>query len=105
MNVVTENVEKASITINVSELEAIIQRVVREEMRRHSDRIVREIIEFWRHEGPPDLEGDEILAREALEQIEKHGDDYSNCITLEELKAELAAETNGIHSQSYVGGA
>jgi len=92
MNAVAENEADVAVTITVAELEAIIRRVVREEMQRHSDWIVREMIEFWRNEGPPDLEGDELLARDALELIEKYKDDHSGFITLEQLEAELAAE-------------
>ncbi|MGH9766961.1 MAG: hypothetical protein ACREAB_05940, partial [Blastocatellia bacterium] len=94
MSAIAENETKTVATITVAELEAIIRRVAREEMRQHSDWIVREMIEFWRNEGPPDLEGDELLARDALELIEKYKNDHSGFITLEELEAELAAEAS-----------
>jgi hypothetical protein len=103
MNAVAENETEVAVTITVAELEAIIRRVVREEMQRHSDWIVRELIEFWRNEGPPDLEDDEMLLKDALEQIEKYNDDYSSCITLEELEAELAAESNELPDQNHSG--
>lgn len=103
MNAVAENEAKTAVPITVAELEAIIRRVVREEMQQHSEWIVREMIEFWRNEGPPDLEDDELLAKEALEQIERYKDDYSGCITLEELEAELAAESNELPDQNHKG--
>lgn len=103
MNAVVENETETVVTLTISELEAIIRRVVHEEMRQQSDWIVRELIEFWRNEGPPDLEDDELLAREALEQIEKYQDDFSSCITLEELEAELAAEANELSDQNHRG--
>jgi hypothetical protein len=78
--------DRNTVTISVPELEAIIQRVVKETMREEIDRV---LFEFWTHEGEADPRGDEILLRDALEQIEKYGDDHSSFITLEELEAEL----------------
>lgn len=94
MNAIAENETETVATITVAELETIIRRVVREEVRQQADWIVREMIEFWRNEGPPDLEDDELLARDALELIEKYKNDRSGFITLEELEAELAAEAS-----------
>jgi hypothetical protein len=82
MEAATEN----TVTISVPELEAIIQRVVKETMREEIDRV---LFEFWTYEGEADPRGDEILLRDALEQIDKYGDDHSSFITLEELEAEL----------------
>jgi len=103
MNAVAEDIKETTVTVTVAELEAIIQRVVQEAVRQHADWIVREMIEFWRNEGPPDLEDDEMLLKDALEQIEKYNDDYSSCITLEELEAELAAESNELPDQNHSG--
>lgn len=103
MNAIAENEAETSTTVSVAELEAIVRRVVREEIRHQADWIVREMIEFWRNEGPPDPEDDEMLLKDALEQIEKYKDDYSGCITLEELEAELAAESNELPDQNHSG--
>jgi len=98
METATEN----TVTISVPELEAIIQRVVKETMREEMERL---LFEFWTQEGEADPREDEILLRDALEQIEKYGDDHSSFITLEELEAELAAETDAIQNQDCAGGA
>jgi hypothetical protein len=44
-----------------------------------------------------------MLLKDAMEQIEKYKDDYSGCITLEELEAELAAESNELPDQNHSG--
>lgn len=98
INVVEESSGEAAITITGAELEAIIQRAVKEEVN-------RALFEFWTQEGEDDPEEDERLLKDALEQIEKCGDDHSSFITLEELKAELAAETNTIQNQNRSRGA
>lgn len=102
MNAVAEDIKETTITVTVAELEAIIQRVVQETVREEMKRL---LFEFWTQEGEDDPREDEILLRDALEQIEKYGDDHSSFITLEELEAELAAENNAIQNQNRAGGA
>jgi hypothetical protein len=98
METATEN----TVTISVPELEAIIQRVVKETVREEIDRA---LFEFWTQEGEADPREDEILLRDALEQIEKYGDDHSSFITLEELEAELDAENDAIQNPNRAGSA
>lgn len=117
MDTVTEN----TVTISVSELEALVRRVARsiildeirdelrvesrdavraavcEEMKRAFGTPLRKLMEEWEHQGPYDPEGDDLLLADALEIIEKYKGDRSGFITLEELEAELAAER---HSNS-----
>lgn len=81
------------VSMTKSELETLIRRVVREELRRalHAD-----ILNDWSHEGPDDPEGDEIIAREALAQIAEYEQNPYPRMTLEEYEAELArAEAAG----------
>jgi hypothetical protein len=75
------------VSMTRSELESLIRRVVREELRRalHAD-----ILNDWSHEGPDDPEGDEIIAREALAQIEEIQRDPSRLIKWDDFKKELA---------------
>ena len=77
------------VSMTRSELEMLIRRVVREELRR----ALRPInpIDDWSHEGPDDPEGDEILAREALALIEEIKKNPSPLKTWEEFEAELAS--------------
>ena len=82
------------VSMTRSELESLIRRVVREELRR----ALRPAnpIDDWSHEGPDDPEGDEILAREALVQLEEIEKDPTRLRSWEEFEAELArAEAAG----------
>ena len=82
------------VSMTRSELESLIRQVVREELRR----ALRPAnpIDDWSHEGPDDPEGDEILAREALAQLEEIQKDPSRLIKWEDFKDELArAEAAG----------
>ena len=82
------------VSMTKSELEMLIRRVVREEL----GRALRAVnpIDDWSHEGPDDPEGDEILAREALAQLEEIKKNPSQLKTWEEFEAELArAEAAG----------
>jgi hypothetical protein len=77
------------ISMTRSELEALIRSVVREELKR----ALRPVnpLDDWSHEGPDDPEGDEIIAREALAQIEEIKKNPSQVRTWEEFDAELAS--------------
>ena len=82
------------ISMTRSELESLIRSVIREELK-HALRPVNPL-DDWSHEGPDDPEGDEILAREALEQIEEIRKDPSRLIKWDDFKEELArAEAAG----------
>jgi hypothetical protein len=82
------------ISMTRSELESLIRSVIREELRR----ALRPVnpLDDWSHEGPDDPEGDEIIAREALAQIEEYEKNPYRRMTLEEYEAELTrAEAAG----------
>jgi hypothetical protein len=78
-----------TVTISVAELEQIIQRTVREELRRVLHQNLPAIRHYLLHEGPDDPAGDEQLLQEALEilaYIEAHPETVQSW---EEVKAEL----------------
>ena len=82
------------ISMTRSDLESLICSVIREELRR-ALRLVNPL-DVWSHEGPDDPEGDEIVAREALAQIEEYEKNPYRRMTLEEYEAELTrAEAAG----------
>jgi hypothetical protein len=77
----------AMITANLTDLENLIRRVVREELTRQSRNL--SILDDWSHEGPDDPAGDEQLLREAVEVSERYRVDKSGGKTLEEFEADL----------------
>jgi len=80
---------KATITISLTDLENLIQRVVkeavREELARALRRPSRAILEYWEHEGPDDPAGDEALLQDALALIERYEKDPQGWTTLEDF--------------------
>jgi len=94
MSTTTTDATEPIISMTRSELESLIRSVVREELR-HALRPVNPL-DDWSHEGPDDPEGDEILAREALAQLEEIKKNPSQLRSWEEFEAELArAEAAG----------
>jgi hypothetical protein len=82
------------ISMTRSDLESLIRSVVREELKRALRPV--NLLDDWSHEGPDDPEGDEILAREALAQLEEIKKNLSQLKSWEEFEAELAtAEAAG----------
>lgn len=83
------------VTLSPADLEALIRRVVREELARLSD-APTSILHDWRHEGPDDPAGDEALAREAEALSRRYRDAPEELMTLEEFERQLArAEAAG----------
>jgi hypothetical protein len=76
------------VTLTIGQLEALIRRVVREELAQYQVQPANPA-DDWRHEGPGDPEGDEILAREALAQLEEIKKDPSRVRSFEEFEGEL----------------
>ena len=90
----TTDATETVISMKRSELENLIRTIIREELR-HALRPVNPL-DDWSHEGPDDPEGDEIIAREALAQIEEIKKDPSRLIKWEDFKEDLArAEAAG----------
>jgi hypothetical protein len=82
--------------LTIAELEALIRRVVREELVRLVRQQPRSIADDWSHEGPDDPHGDEALLNEVLEQIEREQTTPAIRIVWETAQAELArAEAAG----------
>lgn len=81
---------EAAITISLTDLENLIRRVVREELTRLLRTPDRAILEYWEHEGPDGLAGDEQLLADALAMIKQYEENPEGWKTLEEFEAELA---------------
>lgn len=89
-------VPQATITVSLTDLEALIRRVVREELARLLPRPASSIAEDWTQEGPDDPAGDALLLREALAVLDEYGDKPESWMTWEEFKAEVdRAEAGG----------
>ena len=79
-------------TISLTDLEAMIRRVVREEL----DRRLPSIVDDWSQEGPDDHAGDEELLADALIVLEQYGDKPEAWTKWEDFEAELdSAEAAG----------
>ncbi len=79
-------------TISLTDLEAMIRRVVREEL----DRRLPSIIDDWSQEGPDDPAGDEELLADALIVLEQYKDKPEAWTKWEDFETELDnAEATG----------
>lgn len=82
-----------TIALDPADLEAMIRRIVqaavRDELRRLRDDSLA-ILYDWRHEGPADPEGDEMLARDAVELSRKYRNSPAELTSLEAFRDELA---------------
>ena len=87
---------EAAIIINLTDLENLIRRVVREAVREELTRLLRtpdrSILDYWEHEGPDDPAGDEQLLAEALVLIQQYEENPEGWKTLEEFESDLAGE-------------
>jgi len=79
---------KAAIT-TLTDLEALMRRVVREELTRLLPSPEPSILEDWSHEGPEDPAGDEELLAEALVMSQQYKKSKAGWKSWEEFKAEL----------------
>jgi hypothetical protein len=75
--------------LSTSELEALVRRVVREEITHLLRSPVRSILEDWRQEGPDDPAEDELLLNEALAVLQKNRDAPEAWMNWEDFEAEL----------------
>jgi hypothetical protein len=80
---------QATITLTPADLEALIRRIVREEIGRLLDQPARSILDDWKQEGPDDPEGDAVLLREALAVLHEYGDKPDAWMSWEDFEAEL----------------
>jgi hypothetical protein len=80
-------------TLSLSEMEALIRRVVKEAVHEEFARVMQHtpssIVDDWTHEGPYDLEGDRLLLAEALTERERYRANPQEAIEWEAFKAEL----------------
>lgn len=87
-------------TLSLSEMEALIRRVVKEAVHEELADVLRQIppsiAADWRHEGTDDPAGDQMLLAEALAERERYRADPEAWMDWEAFKAELkAAEAAG----------
>ena len=75
--------------IDNGELEALIRRVVREELVALLNAPAGSILEDWRHEGPDDPAQDEALLRDVLAALRADRDRPEAWVSWEECEAEL----------------
>ena len=80
---------QTTIALSPADLEALIRRVVREEIGRLLAATKPSILDDWSHEGPDDPEGDAELLKEALEVIKEYGDKAGAWTDWETFKAEM----------------
>jgi hypothetical protein len=84
---------QVTITISISELEALIRRVVLEAMHEELSPLLRRSgfsgVDDWDQEGPADLRGDEKLLAEALAVSQQYRDNREGWKRWEDFKAEL----------------
>lgn len=80
---------QATITLTPADLEALVRRIVREEIGRLLHQPARSILDDWKQEGPDDPEGDAVLLREALAVLQEYGDKPDSWMSWEDFEAEL----------------
>ena len=78
-----------SSSIDHQELENLIRRVVREELKELLHKARPEILDDLSHEGPEDPEGDERLLGEALATLQAHQERPEAWMDWEDFEAEL----------------
>ncbi len=80
---------QTTISLDWDELQALVRRMVREELVHLLHAPVRSILEDWRQEGPDDPAEDELLLNEALAVLQKYKDQPDAWIDWEDFEAEL----------------
>ena len=83
------NSRQTAISMSPAELEALIRRVVREEIGRLVPLKYPSVLDNGSQEGSEDLEGDQELLQEALAVLEEYGDKPEAWTDWETFKAEL----------------
>ena len=91
------------ISMSQSDLEALVRRVVREELTRLARASARSVVDDWSHEGPDDPEGDKALLAEALVALMEYQEQPSSRMTWEEFEAELTGNPNNSHAHYELG--
>lgn len=81
--------QETMVVLKPAELEAMIRRVVREEISQALKTRPPNILDDWSQEGPDDPEGDELLAQEAEAIWEEYKDKPETWRKWEDVEAEL----------------
>ncbi|MBP1467830.1 hypothetical protein EYB53_019095 [Candidatus Chloroploca sp. M-50] len=88
--------DQFTITVSRNELEALLRRIVREELNRLIEAQRPSLLDSWSHEGPDEPDGDAALLAEVLAQIEREAATPIPRIDWAAAKAELTrAEAAG----------
>ena len=85
----TMSAPQTVITLSPVDLETLIRRVVHDEITRLLQTPVRSILEDWKHEGPDDPKGDQVLLGEALAVLEQSGSTPGAWTNWKEFEREL----------------
>ena len=80
---------QTTIMLSPADLETLIRRVVHDEITHLLQTPVRSILEDWKHEGPDDPKGDEVLLSEALAVLERYGSKPDAWTSWKEFEREL----------------
>jgi hypothetical protein len=92
----------ATITITLGDLEALVRRVVHEAVREELAHALRSpnpaVLDYWRHEGPDDPDGDAELLADAEAVIAEFERDPVGWLTLDQFEADLAGESRAAPS-------
>ena len=83
-------------SISQDELEALIRRVIREELIRLLQTPVQSILDNWRQEGPDNPIEDDLLLKDALMVLQNHKNEPEAWLSWEDFELELdQAEAKG----------
>ena len=88
-----------TISIPLSELEALLRRVVREEVHNELAHLLNPLDDLT-HDGPEDAAADAALLAEALGESERHRQNPEGWQNWQSFKAQLTAEGKG-HAVSH----
>jgi hypothetical protein len=80
---------ETAIQLSPSDLEALIRRVVREELKRVLATPVRALVNDQMLDGPDDLQGDEMLLADALAVLQEFGESEEAWMSWDDFEAEL----------------
>jgi hypothetical protein len=92
----TNTPDQVTVTVTRDDLEALLRRIVREELTRLLEARRPSVLDDWGHESPDDPDGDAVLLADVLASIEREQAAPAPRIDREAAKAELArAEAAG----------
>ncbi|MCP4663101.1 MAG: hypothetical protein GY856_47530 [bacterium] len=78
-----------TISLSPEDLEALMRRVVREELASLLASGPRSVLDLWRHQGPDDPAGDMEALEAGLDELREYGDQPDAWMSWEDFEAEL----------------